>query len=131
MQSAPHAIRLEPFKVACANCNLRELCLPVGMSAEQMDRLDAIVATRRSVIRGDALYRAGDPFSSLYAVRTGFFKTCISSEDASSTICWANRAYEAAFSDGECDRRTFITSASILTAISSGVSAPTATPIGA
>jgi len=72
---------MEPFKVACASCNLRELCLPVGMSVEQMDRLDAIVATRRSVIRGDALYRAGDPFASLYAVRTGFFKTCVSSED--------------------------------------------------
>jgi CRP/FNR family transcriptional regulator len=72
---------MEPFKVACGNCNLRELCLPVGMSVEQMERLDAIVATRRTVVRGDALYRAGDPFASLYAVRTGFFKTCVSSED--------------------------------------------------
>jgi CRP/FNR family transcriptional regulator len=81
MQSAPHAIRLEPFKVACANCNLRELCLPVGMSVEQMDQLDAIVANRRAVPRGEALYRAGDAFSSLFAVRTGFFKTCVSSED--------------------------------------------------
>ncbi len=81
MQSAPHAIRLEPFKVACANCNLRELCLPVGMSVEQMDQLDAIVANRRSVPRGEALYRAGDGFASLFAVRTGFFKTCVSSED--------------------------------------------------
>ena len=81
MQSAPHAIRLEPFKVACANCNLRELCLPVGMSVEQMDQLDAIVANRRTVPRGEALYRAGDAFASLYAVRTGFFKTCVSSED--------------------------------------------------
>ncbi len=81
MQSAPHAIRLEPFKVACANCNLRELCLPVGMSVTQMDQLDAIVANRRAVPRGEALYRAGDAFASLFAVRTGFFKTCVSSED--------------------------------------------------
>ena len=81
MQSAPHSLRLEPFKVACANCNLRELCLPVGMSTEQMDQLDAIVANRRSVPRGEALYRAGDAFTALFAVRTGFFKTCVSSED--------------------------------------------------
>ena len=67
--------------MACANCNLRELCLPVGMSVEQMDQLDAIVANRRSVPRGEALYRAGDGFASLFAVRTGFFKTCVSSED--------------------------------------------------
>jgi CRP/FNR family transcriptional regulator len=80
-QTSAYVIRMEPFKVACGNCNLRELCLPVGMSVEQMERLDAIVATRRTVVRGDALYRAGDPFASLYAVRTGFFKTCVSSED--------------------------------------------------
>ena len=29
-------VRIEPFKVACSSCNLRELCLPVGMSDEQI-----------------------------------------------------------------------------------------------
>jgi CRP-like cAMP-binding protein len=67
--------------VACSSCNLRELCLPVGMSNEQLDQLDNMVATRRTVARGDTLFRAGDAFQSLYAVRTGFFKTCVSSED--------------------------------------------------
>ena len=45
--ATPAVISIEPFKVACSNCNLRELCLPVGMSTEQMQRLDEIVATRR------------------------------------------------------------------------------------
>ena len=75
MQAANPVVRLEPFKVACSNCNLRELCLPVGISNDQMTRLDDIVATRRTVSRGEALFRAGDDFLSLYAVRTGFFKT--------------------------------------------------------
>jgi CRP/FNR family transcriptional regulator len=80
--SAPHPpIRIEPFKVACSNCNLREICLPVGMSNEQLGRLDELVATRRSVGRGESLFHAGDAFASLYAVRTGFFKTCVASED--------------------------------------------------
>jgi CRP/FNR family transcriptional regulator len=79
--SAAVPIRIEPFKVACSNCNLREICLPVGMSNEQLDRLDSLVATRRSVGRGEALFHAGDAFASLYAVRTGFFKTCVASED--------------------------------------------------
>ena len=35
--------RLEPFKVACSSCNLRELCLPVGLSSENLDRLDSMV----------------------------------------------------------------------------------------
>jgi CRP/FNR family transcriptional regulator len=74
-------IRLEPFKTACSNCNLRELCLPVGLSADQVHQLDTLVSSRRSVLRGETLFRTGDSFQSLFAVRTGFFKTCISAED--------------------------------------------------
>jgi CRP/FNR family transcriptional regulator len=81
MSAAHVPIRIEPFKVACSNCNLREICLPLGMSAEQLERLDSLVATRRGVGRGESLFHAGDPFASLYAVRTGFFKTCVASED--------------------------------------------------
>jgi CRP/FNR family transcriptional regulator len=81
MQYTPSTLRLEPFKVACSSCNLRELCLPVGMSNQQLERLDDIVATRRTVARGEALFHVGDAFTALYAVRTGFFKTCVSSED--------------------------------------------------
>ncbi|MFN3415665.1 MAG: fumarate/nitrate reduction transcriptional regulator Fnr [Caldimonas sp.] len=74
-------IKLETLKVACSSCNLRELCLPVGLSRPNLEKLDHMVASRRSVKRGEALFHAGDPFQSLYAVRTGFFKTRVSSED--------------------------------------------------
>ena len=74
-------LRLEPLKAACSACNLRELCLPVGLSSEQIERLDALVSNRRSVPRGEVLFRTGDPFQSLYAIRTGFFKTCLSAQD--------------------------------------------------
>jgi CRP/FNR family transcriptional regulator, anaerobic regulatory protein len=74
-------IKLESLKVACSSCNLRELCLPVGLSKPNLEKLDELVASRRTVKRGEALFHAGDPFQSLYAVRTGFFKTRVSSED--------------------------------------------------
>ncbi len=74
-------VRIGPVKAACSNCNLRELCLPVGLSPEQVGQLDELVATRRTVPRGETLFRAGDSFQSLFAVRTGFFKTCVSAED--------------------------------------------------
>ena len=79
--SVTNPLRLEPLKAACSTCNLRELCLPVGMSNEQIERLDTLVAIRRTITRGETLFRTGDAFQSLYAVRTGFFKTCVSSED--------------------------------------------------
>lgn len=74
-------VRLEPLKAACSACNLRELCLPVGLSQEQVDRLDVLVANRRMIRRGDTLFRTGDRFQSLFAIRTGFFKTCLSTSD--------------------------------------------------
>ncbi|HRD97052.1 MAG: fumarate/nitrate reduction transcriptional regulator Fnr [Rubrivivax sp.] len=107
MNAAHPTVRLEPFKVACSNCNLRELCLPVGMSSEQLDRLDAIVATRRTLARGDALFRAGEAFTSLYAIRTGFFKTCVSSEDGRDQVTGFQMAGELLGLDGiGTDRHT-------------------------
>jgi CRP/FNR family transcriptional regulator len=100
MTTTTPGIRLEPFKVACSSCNLRELCLPVGMSNEQLDQLDNMVATRRSVARGNTLFRTGDAFQSLYAVRTGFFKTCVSSEDGRDQVTGFQMAGELLGLDG-------------------------------
>jgi len=59
----------------CAGCSLRELCLPLGLSAEELDDAGEMVAYRQAVARGEALFRHGDTFHSVFAVRTGFFKT--------------------------------------------------------
>jgi len=100
MSTAVPPLKLEPFKVACSSCNLRELCLPVGMSNDQMMKLDTLVTTRRTVARGDTLFRSGDGFQSLYAVRTGFFKTCVSSEDGRDQVTGFQMAGELLGLDG-------------------------------
>ncbi|WP_232522556.1 fumarate/nitrate reduction transcriptional regulator Fnr [Chitinibacter sp. GC72] len=66
---------------SCTNCSLRELCLPLGLSPEEMQELDGIITQARPIKRGEALYRAGEPFRSLYAIRLGFFKASVISED--------------------------------------------------
>lgn len=90
----------EPFKVACSSCNLRELCLPVGLNKTDLDQLDTLVETRRAVARGETLFRTGDSFQSLYAVRTGFFKTCVSSEDGRDQVTGFQMAGELLGLDG-------------------------------
>ena len=94
------ALRLAPLKSACSSCNLRELCLPVGMSNEQVDKLDELVSTRRSVERGQTLFRSGDNFQNLYAVRTGFFKTCVMAEDGRDQVTGFQMAGELLGLDG-------------------------------
>jgi CRP/FNR family transcriptional regulator, anaerobic regulatory protein len=96
----PSTIRIEPLKVACSGCNLRELCLPVGLSDDQLGALDEMVSQRRALARGEALFRVGEPFTSLYAVRTGFFKTCVSSEDGRDQVTGFQMAGELLGLDG-------------------------------
>ena len=65
------------FQVTCAGCNLREMCLPEGLSATEMARMENLVYARRKVKRGESLFRAGDKFTAVYAIRVGFFKTAV------------------------------------------------------
>jgi CRP/FNR family transcriptional regulator len=88
------------IKVACSNCNLRELCMPLGLNESEMERVDEVVATRRKVARGENLFRNGDKFNSLFAIRTGFFKTRISAEDGRDQVTGFQMAGEIIGLDG-------------------------------
>ena len=90
----------ETIKVACSNCNLRELCMPVGLSETELKRVDELVAHRRSIKRGNALFHNGEPFSALYAVRTGFFKTSLTTEDGRDQVTGFQMAGEIIGLDG-------------------------------
>ncbi|MFY8055153.1 MAG: cyclic nucleotide-binding domain-containing protein, partial [Limnohabitans sp.] len=88
------------IKVACSNCNLRELCMPLGLNDDEMKRIDEVVATRRKIARGETLFRNGEKFNALFAIRTGFFKTCISSEDGRDQVTGFQMAGEIIGLDG-------------------------------
>jgi len=90
----------ERLKVACSNCNLRELCMPVGLNADEMQKLDDVVEKRRRVRQGDLLFGNGDTFTSLYAIRAGFFKTCVTSEDGREQVTGFQMAGEIIGMDG-------------------------------
>ena len=93
-------IRAAALKVACSSCNLRELCLPVGLAQSDMEKLDALVETRRTLKRGEALYSAGEEFKSLFAVRTGYFKTRVTAEDGRDQVTGFQMAGELLGFDG-------------------------------
>lgn len=103
-----HGIKIESkvvgaaqaIKVACSNCNLRELCMPMGLTATELDRIEDVVASRRKIKRGATLFRNGEKFTSLYAIRTGFFKTCVASEDGRDQVTGFQMAGEVIGLDG-------------------------------
>jgi CRP/FNR family transcriptional regulator, anaerobic regulatory protein len=61
--------------------HLRELCLPCGMSDIDLTRLDNLGFTRRRIMAGDTLYREGDRFQYIYAVRSGTLKSSLMLSD--------------------------------------------------
>ena len=57
--------------VRCPSCAMRSACFGQGADTRALEALDAAVEQRVHLEGGELLYRTGDPFRSLYAVRTG------------------------------------------------------------
>ncbi|MDC7717411.1 MULTISPECIES: fumarate/nitrate reduction transcriptional regulator Fnr [Vogesella] len=95
-----HTHSLHALKVSCSNCSLRELCLPLGLNRDEMAQLDAVIRQSRRLKRGEYLFRSGEGFRSLYAVRTGYFKTCVSSQDGREQVTGFHMSGELMGLDG-------------------------------
>lgn len=91
--------------ITCADCKMRDLCMPAGLEPGELERIEEMVASRRRIKRGEAVFRAGERFSNLYAVRTGFFKTCITSEDGRDQVTGFQMAGEIMGLDGIVNNR--------------------------
>ena len=88
------------IKTACSQCNLRELCLPFGLDPNEVDRLDELVGSRRKIKRQQHLYRSGDAFEAIYAIRAGSFKTDVILEDGRDQVTGFQMAGELLGLDG-------------------------------
>lgn len=88
------------LRTACTQCNLRELCLPLGLDAAELEKIDGLIAARRRIKRQQHLYRAGEPFEAIYAIRAGFFKTDILTEDGRDQVTGFQMAGEILGLDG-------------------------------
>ncbi len=93
-------LTLQTIKVACSNCNLRELCMPLGLTDAELDRIDGVVSVRRKVKRGATLFSNGEKFANLFAIRTGVFKTRVASEDGRDQVTGFQMAGEVIGLDG-------------------------------
>jgi CRP/FNR family transcriptional regulator len=93
------AAKVAAVSTQCMTCNLREVCLPCGLTADTQ-LLGEMVYTRKRVKRGDTLYRTGGAFDSLYAIRSGFFKSSVVLEDGRDQVTGFNMAGEILGMDG-------------------------------
>lgn len=86
----------------CSTCSMHSVCMPCQLTQAELTRLDTIVCSTRFVRRGESLYHAGDAFESIYAVRTGCFKTVVMHRDGYEQVTGFHIAGEPLGLDGVC-----------------------------
>lgn len=72
--------------VSCSNCRLSDLCLPIALNKSEIVQLDEIIERNRPLRKGEHIYRQRDEFRSVFAVRSGSFKSYILAPDGQSRV---------------------------------------------
>jgi len=69
------------YQVSCGNCRLNAICLPLALENDDIQQLDDIIQRSKPIQKSKHLYREGDTFQSVYAVRSGSLKAYKTTED--------------------------------------------------
>jgi len=70
----------------CDDCSLNPLCINHGLSEEQVSRIEMAVKKARVIKKGEYLYYANEPYHSVFAVRSGSFKSYSLTDDGMEQI---------------------------------------------
>jgi len=68
-------------KTSCAACRLADLCLPYGLRENEISQLATIVKNKRPLSTDEFLYSQGSEGESLYAVKSGSFRSFITNAE--------------------------------------------------
>ncbi|NND69868.1 MAG: fumarate/nitrate reduction transcriptional regulator Fnr [Halioglobus sp.] len=69
------------YQVNCGNCRLNSICLPLALESHDIEQLDEIIQRSKPLQKGQHLYREGDEFQSVFAVRSGSIKAYKTTDD--------------------------------------------------
>jgi CRP/FNR family transcriptional regulator len=63
------------FVISCQQCSLNAICIPKTLSEQEMDVVDAEIKRAKPLQKNSGIFETGDKLASLFAVRSGAFKT--------------------------------------------------------
>jgi CRP/FNR family transcriptional regulator len=69
------------FQISCGNCRLSGICLPFSLESQDIEQLDNIIQRSKPIQKSQHLFREGDEFESVYAVRSGTLKAYKTTDD--------------------------------------------------
>jgi len=70
-----HTFDLGVYRRICGPCSLHQLCWPIGMDSTDLEHLQSMVRHAGPLPAGSYLFRIGDQFTAIYAVRMGCIKS--------------------------------------------------------
>jgi len=71
---------------SCLQCSLSNLCIPIAVNKDEIDRLEDLIKQGKTINRGDHIFKEHSPFGSLFAVRSGAIKTYSVTEDGEEQV---------------------------------------------
>ena len=63
------------FSISCTSCSLNQLCIPFTLDEAELRTLDDVIERKKPFHKGDLLFEAESQLKSLFAVRSGSFKS--------------------------------------------------------
>lgn len=98
----PPAIARAPRSdtLRCSTCSMRAICMPQGLTPDELKRMEALICPSRTIRQGETIYRANDSFQSIYAVRVGSFKTVVMHRDGREQVTGFHLAGDSLGLDG-------------------------------
>ncbi len=61
-------------QVSCNNCGLDNICLPRGLSHDEIESISQIIKAKKTLQRGEFIYHEGDNFRGILAIKSGSAK---------------------------------------------------------
>lgn len=70
----------------CEKCAVNSLCLPSGLTNEELEDLESVIVSSKIINKNQILFSLGQEFTSLCIVHSGMFKTSIVDETGKERI---------------------------------------------
>ncbi len=67
-------MNLKQNNVNCKNCSLDNICFPRGLSQEEINSINQIIRPKQTLHRGEYIFRGGENFKGVLAIKSGTAK---------------------------------------------------------
>ena len=73
-------------QIKCQTCSIRRLCLPVMLADSEIEHLENIIQRKKVLKKGEFLFKAGETFDAIHAIRSGSIKSYTIASDGTEQL---------------------------------------------